>query len=54
MADFSAIDHSYFFGFCSKRFRLPLGAYDRLRYLIVGVLVNSYFCLPTRTLPART
>ena len=35
MAILSAMDYLELCGFCSEEFLLPLGAWDRLRYLIV-------------------
>ena len=45
-ANFSAI----VYGFCSERFALPLGAWERLRYFIValpGPSIYNCFCFPT-------
>ena len=35
--DCSAIEYLLFCGFCSEGFPLPLGAWDRLRHLIVAL-----------------
>ena len=52
-ANLSAIVYLYSCGFCSKRFPLPLGAWDGFRYLILALPEPSIIMIISDPLRAK-